>query len=423
MALISNRAIEAITHCAFICVFAVLVTFVCGVCAIVSFHLATQVCPNGISFQEFLKLYFCSIRSIVLARQRLNKFKKDTKTPRKTQEKTLLNILRKNAETEYGRKMGLGDVSTIDGFQKRHPLSYYNQFEEYIKRTAKGENNVIIPERPVQLILTTGTTGQPKMIPRSKERLQHRSEIGMPICEGVLREAGIYSMSFTQKVCQVYTHPELYKSEAGIDMSIGTRGSRKIIMPTWVSPPAAFEILSDKDAMYIHAIFALKDSCLSALRTRTFCTNLSCFFQEIESNWRNIVNDISTGTINSDLDIPSYVRNELSAVLKPDPIRAEQLRKEFERGFDGIATRVWPHLMHMFAMVPADFQIYADLLENKYAKGQYFLHMHFFAVFGCIVPRHCAPKLYVYVIYCIKMLFAKLGPNFHAAQNTRITST
>ena len=341
----------------------------CGVPAILSFHLATQVCPNGISLQEFVKLYFLSLRSIVRARQRLNKFKNDTKNPRQIQEKTLLNILRKNAETEYGRKMGLGDVSTIDEFRKRHPLSYYKQFKEYIELTAQGENNVIIPERPAQLILTTGTTGKPKMIPRSKERLQHRSLIGMPICEGVLREARIHSMSLTQKVCQLYTHPDLYKSEAGIDMSIGTRGSRKIILPTWVSPPAAFEISSDKDAMYIHAIFALKDEYLSAIRTRTFCTNLSCFFQEIESNWRSIVSDISTGTINADLDIPSYVRNELSGVLKPDPIRAEQLRKEFKRGFDGIATRVWPYLMHMFAMVPADFQIYADLLENKYAKG------------------------------------------------------
>ena len=118
---------------------------------------------------------------------------------------------------------------------------------------------------------------------------------------------------------------------------------------------------------YIQAIFALKDEYLSALRT-TYCTNLSCFSQEIESNWRNIVSDISTGTINTDLDIPCHVRIDLSAVLKPYPIRGEQLRKEFERGFDGIATRVWPYLMHMFAIVPSDFQIDADLLETNTLK-------------------------------------------------------
>ena len=344
------------------------------------FHLATQVCPNGISLLEFVKLYFNSLRSIFLARQRLNRFKDNTKDPRGVLEKTLFKILKRNAATEYGHKMGLGDISSIDEFQKRHPLSYYKQFEEYIERTAKGENNVIVPNRPQQLTLTSGTTGKSKMIPRSIDRQLQVPLGGMLICEGVLREAGLHSKYLTQKECQLYTHPDLYKSEAGIDMSIGTRWTRKNIIPRWISPQAAFEISSDKDAMYIHAIFALKDENLGAIRTRTFCTNLSSFFQEIESNWRNIVFDISTGTINADLNIPSYVRNELSCVLKPDPTRAEQLKKEFERGFDGIATRVWPNLMHIFAIVPADFQIYANLLENKYAKGKY-VNLSLFAAF------------------------------------------
>ena len=350
------------------------------------FHLATQVCPNGISLQEFVKLYFYSLRSATFAKQRLRKFKNDTKNPREVQEKTLLKILKRNASTEYGRKMGLGDVSTIDEFQKRHPLSSYRQFEEYIERTAKGENNVIIPNRPQQLTLTSGTTGKPKMIPQSKERQLQTRLVGMSICDGALREAGIHNKYLTQKDCVLYTHPDVYKSEAGIVMSIGTRWSRKNILSTWVSPPAAFEISSDKEAMYIHAIFALKDEHLSALKT-TFCTNLSCFFQELENHWRDIVNDISRGTINTNLDIPSYVRNELSAVLKPDPIRAEQLRKEFERGFDGIATRVWPHLMYMRAIVPAAFQLHADLLENKYAKG-WFVSFQLFAGCLCIGQLH-----------------------------------
>ena len=128
--------------------------------------------------------------------------------------------------------------------------------------------------------------------------------------------------------------------------------------------------------MYIHAIFALKDEYLSAIKG-IFCTNLSNFFREIEDSWRDIVHDISTGTINADLNIPSDVRSELSAALKPDSIRAEQLKREFERGFEGIAKRVWPYLRYMSGTIPAFLQIYADWLENKYAKGKemYFLRI------------------------------------------------
>ena len=30
--------------------------------------------------------------------------------------------------------------------------------------------------------------------------------------------------------------------------------------------------------------------------------------------------------------------------LEPDKKRAEELRKEFQAGFDGIASRIWPNL-------------------------------------------------------------------------------
>ena len=36
--------------------------------------------------------------------------------------------------------------------------------------------------------------------------------------------------------------------------------------------------------------------------------------------------------------------SELDRYLKPDKNRAEELRKEFQAGFDGIASRIWPNL-------------------------------------------------------------------------------
>ena len=314
-----------------------------------------------------MKLYYRGLRSIIYANQLLRKFKNDTKNPRKIQEETLFRILKKNAGTEYSLKKGLGKVSTIDEFRKRHPLSGYKQFEEYIERTARGENNVIIPKRPQQITLTSGTTGKPKMILDSTERRLQFTRVFV-LMEGVLTEAGMHSMYLTQKECKLYTHPKVSQSEAGIDMSIGSRRTRKDIPPTWVTPPAAYAISSDKESMYVHAVFSLKDEYLSAIKG-IFCTNLCNFFREIEDSWRDIVHDISTGTIKVDLNVPSDVRSELIGALKPDPIRAEQLKREFERGFDGIAKRVWPYLRYMYGIVPASFQIYADWLENKYTKG------------------------------------------------------
>ena len=38
-------------------------------------------------------------------------------------------------------------------------------------------------------------------------------------------------------------------------------------------------------------------------------------------------------------------------MLKPDKERAIDLRREFEKGFDGIARRIWPNLTHVHGVV------------------------------------------------------------------------
>ncbi|XP_072047732.1 uncharacterized protein [Amphiura filiformis] len=344
----------------------VFAAFVTGVPAILSIHIATQACSKKTTLKELIQLYFFGLMFLFYGKHQWKKFKEATKTPREIQEKLLLEILQKNAETEYGRTMGLGYAFTVDDFRKRHPLSKYDQFEDYIKRTAKGEDNVLLPSRPVQFVMTSGTTGKPKMIPMSTERKQHISMTGFTTLMGIVGEE-IPSKSLTQKMCSIYTHPAETWSEAGIVKCAFTRITKNDILPVFVSPAPGFRICTEKEAMYVHAIFALKDEYLNTLQA-PFCIIICNFFKVIENNWSDMVNDIATGTIKTDLDIPSDVRSELNEILTPDPIRAEQLRREFERGFEGIARRVWPYMSCLFGVVTPAFKFYADLLENKYAK-------------------------------------------------------
>ena len=319
--------------------------------------------------KDLILLYFFGVFYLFFGKFKLKQFKNATKNPRAEQKETLSRILLKNGMTEYGLKMGFQSLLTIDEFRKHHPLSKYDQFEEYIERTANGEDNVLLPNRPVQLILTSGTTGKSKKIPMSKQRKLHMPLTGFGVMNRIFQDE-LSPKSLIFKMCTVYTHPTEYWSEAGIVMSAFSRYTKEDIMPTFTTPWPGFQIRSEKEAMYVHAIFALKDECLNAIQS-PFCTFICNFFKVIESNWRMLVDDISAGIINTDLNIPSHVRKELSAFLEPDPIRAGQLKKEFERGFEGIARRVWPHLRCLFGVVSPAFQVYADLLEQKYAKGEF----------------------------------------------------
>ena len=56
------------------------------------------------------------------------RFEEATKNPAQAQTDKILNMVRKNADTEYGRRYGFSDIRTIKDFQKQVPVVSYVQF-------------------------------------------------------------------------------------------------------------------------------------------------------------------------------------------------------------------------------------------------------------------------------------------------------
>ena len=67
---------------------------------------------------------------------------KSTKHPMKDQRKTLSKIIRRNKNTELGKKLGLSDIHSIEDYQQKVPLSTYADYEPYVEYmlSHKGEN-------------------------------------------------------------------------------------------------------------------------------------------------------------------------------------------------------------------------------------------------------------------------------------------
>lgn len=52
-------------------------------------------------------------------------FEEITKNPMKEQEKILLDLLAENKDTEYGKKYGFGEITSIQDFQEKVPVTEY----------------------------------------------------------------------------------------------------------------------------------------------------------------------------------------------------------------------------------------------------------------------------------------------------------
>ena len=59
-----------------------------------------------------------------------------------------------------------------------------------------------------------------------------------------------------------------------------------------------------------------------------------------------------------------FTYSELNNLLSPDKQRAYELRSEFEKGFDGIARRIWPNLTHVHGVVTGMKNFYTIIINT-----------------------------------------------------------
>lgn len=96
------------------------------------------------------------------------KFNKETKSFKKVNNELLLNILSKNVSSEIGKKFKFRNILSEEDFKMKVPLTEYFYYDNYIKRMANGEKNILITEKVEYFGHTSGTTGKQKLVPVTK---------------------------------------------------------------------------------------------------------------------------------------------------------------------------------------------------------------------------------------------------------------
>ncbi|XP_038135016.1 GH3 domain-containing protein isoform X2 [Cyprinodon tularosa] len=319
-----------------------------------------------------------------LGRRQRKNLEADTLKVTEVQEETLLKRLRKNADTFYGRKYDFRSINDAAGFRARHPLTTYSHYRELIERIAAGEERVIIAEKPLILAMTSGTSGPSAMLLSTKDTNTEFFLQGVAVCLEAMRKAFPESDSL-QRTTKFFYTPTFRQSEAGIPIgpNSSTPASSRHMLNLYTTPAPAFEVPSERDTLYLHLLFALKDPSVGTLESN-FASTVFYAFTALQDRWQELVEDIERGTISSALSLEPKVRTRLEGLMKADAERAGQLRAHFQEGFEGIALRLWPHLNLVLAVDSGSNQIYGEMLREHYCKGVPFYSPFYAATEGLI---------------------------------------
>tara|TARA_Y100000310_G_C20701023_1_gene829898 strand:- start:6760 stop:8274 length:1515 start_codon:yes stop_codon:yes gene_type:complete len=90
----------------------------------------------------------------------------------------LLDTIRRNSETIFGRKYGFKGISSIEEFRAAVPITTYEDYEGFITQIAEGREKVLTTEKVLMLEPTSGSTSPSKFIPYT-ESLKKEFQAGI----------------------------------------------------------------------------------------------------------------------------------------------------------------------------------------------------------------------------------------------------
>ncbi|CAG5905846.1 unnamed protein product [Menidia menidia] len=408
-----------------------------GVCSLVGMaviwrDISSKIKGENRTFGSLFSQYLAVKVVGLLGRRQRAKLESDTLKVKQAQEETLLKRLRKNADTLYGKQYDFSSVKDIDGFRKCHPITTYGHYRELIGRIAAGEEKVIIAEKPLILAMTSGTSGASAMLLSTKDTnteffLQVKpllydddsdDDDGVTVCLDAMRQAFPETESL-QRTTKLFYTPTFRQSEAGIPIgpNSSTPASSRHMLNLYTTPAPAFEVPSEKDTLYLHLLFALKDPSVGTLESN-FASTVFYAFTALQDRWQELVEDIAEGKISSALSLDPNVRARLETLMKPDPQRAAQLRGHFQEGFKGIARRLWPHLHLVLAVDSGSNQIYGEMLRANYCEGVAFYSPFYAATEGLIGVNLWPNEPNRRYLLCPRSMFCEFLPESSLEEET-----
>jgi hypothetical protein len=92
-------------------------------------------------------------------------FEAATREPERSQARVLRALLRDNADTIFGREHGFASIESAAEYARRVPIRDYEALRPYVGQIMAGRSRVLTAAAPFMFTTTSGTTGEPKLIP------------------------------------------------------------------------------------------------------------------------------------------------------------------------------------------------------------------------------------------------------------------
>lgn len=294
-------------------------------------------------------------------------FEKAARNPKRAQEDILFDYLRRNKNTEYGKKYRFNHIRSVMEYQRSLPITNCEGMRPYLERMMRGENNILTADRPIFFGVTSGTTNKPKYIPATGYSDKKKKELMDLWGYYIARD---HPEALNGKILAIVSSEVEGYAESGIPFG-GESGHSYNKLPwviklKYVVPYEVFQI-EDYDSRYYTILRISMAHDITTIATLN-PNSITLLCQKVKGWQDRLISDIEKGTLDASLKIPAATRKIVEQKLKPQPGRARELKEILKAHGELLPKHYWPNLGLIECWKGGTMKLYLDAL-NSYSGG------------------------------------------------------
>jgi len=293
-----------------------------------------------------------------------DEFDDATWDPRFAQERKLLELLERNADSEYGREHGFDRIRSIEDYRASVPPNTYETLEPYILRMCKGQSGVLTSDVALMFATTSGTTGSAKYIPVTPSYLEEYSH-------------GVHVHTY-----RIFTDfPDLLEGKLLVPTSNDVEGRTEAGLPygaisgylTRTQPrpikrfyALPYELCKVKDVeakYYLTLRYALPEDIRLIVMPNP--SSMTLLADKLTAYAEPLIHDIRTGSVDRAY-LPEGTPASLGRGFAPEPRRADELASILRSSGKLLPSEVWPNLRLLSCWKGGTMPLYLRKLPDAY---------------------------------------------------------
>ena len=281
-----------------------------------------------------------------VARRQWTRWEELTNRPQDTQDRLLLHIITRNRSTRFGGDHRFDAIHTLRDYRKQVDIGDYERLRPYMERAKNGEANTLTEEPIVMFTMTSGSTGEPKLIPVTEtSRRNHRQLTRFWYYRALVDHPDLFS----GKLLGVVSPAIEGRTAGGIPFGSAS-GLVYQSSPSWIqnanAAPREIAEVKDFEAKYYLTMRLALEHDITFLGTPNPSTILK-LVESVNQNKYEIIKDICDGTLTARCNLQPEMRAALAGRLRKNPARAKRLESLIKNDGTLRPKEYWPRLQLM----------------------------------------------------------------------------